>query len=95
MKTKKPRVRDYKAEYKRRIDMGKVRGYSRAQASGHPNLKIGESGISQKNKTAFPQDTIQDNQRTALMVATSPCVACICTGTPEECKKLDKWLKNG
>ena len=71
--------------------MGKARGYSRAQAAGHPNLKMGESGITQKNKTAFPQDTTQGSQRTALLVATSPCVACICTGA-ETCRKLDEWL---
>ena len=90
MKTKKPR--DYIVEYKRRIDMGKARGYSRAQAAGHPNLKIGESGIFQKNKTAYPQDTVQGSQRTLLLVATSPCVGCTCIGTPETCKKLDAWL---
>lgn len=92
MKHKKPKARDYKAEYRHRIDMGKARGYSRAQASGHPNLKIGESGISQKNKVAFSQDTTS-LERTKLMVATSPCVACICTGA-ETCRKLNEWLKN-
>lgn len=39
------RVRDYAAEYRRRIELGFQRGYSRAQAAGHARKKIGERGI--------------------------------------------------
>jgi hypothetical protein len=35
--------RDYKAEYQRRVAKGLERGYSRAQAAGHP--RKGESGV--------------------------------------------------
>lgn len=39
-----PRQRDFKAEYARRVARGLRRGFSRAQARGHP--KVGESHIS-------------------------------------------------
>ena len=35
------RIRDYKAEYRRRIERGLTRGLSRSQARGHP--KVGEA----------------------------------------------------
>lgn len=74
------KTRDYKAEYRRRIESGKARGYSRAQASGHPDRNKGEAPISETKSTAY-------------MVATSPCVGCICNGTPEVCRKLEGWLR--
>lgn len=77
----KPKARDYKAEYRHRIKSGCRHGFSRAQASGHPDRKKGEVGISEKKNVA-------------LMVATNPCIGCMCTDTtPEECKKLEGWLK--
>jgi hypothetical protein len=39
-----PKKRDYKAEYQRRIQRASEKGFSRAQARGHP--KAGEKPIS-------------------------------------------------
>lgn len=36
MATRKPRQRNYKAEYARRVQLAELRGYSRSVARGHP-----------------------------------------------------------
>lgn len=49
----KPRVRDYKAEYQRRVErLEKEKGYSRSEARGHPRKKKGELGVSYGRKIA-------------------------------------------
>lgn len=42
--------RDYQAEYRRRQELGKKRGLSKAQARGHARIKKGESSIKQLRK---------------------------------------------
>jgi hypothetical protein len=44
--------RDYKAEYKRRIQHGLERGYTRSQAAGHPTK--GEKSITEIKRTPAP-----------------------------------------
>lgn len=44
------RQRDYKAEYARRIALGKERGISRSQAAGKARTKVGEKPVSQLKK---------------------------------------------
>ena len=33
-----------------------------------------------------------NHESAKMLVATSPCLGCICSGTPETCRKLDEWL---
>ena len=46
---KKKRVRDYQAEYQRRLERGKKRGLSRSQSRGHPKKR--EKPLSNKTKS--------------------------------------------
>jgi hypothetical protein len=48
--TKRKRIRDYRAEYARRIARGRAKGLSRSQARGHPAAN--EKHISRKRKPA-------------------------------------------
>lgn len=40
MATRKPRQRDYKAEYANRVRLAELRGYSRSVARGHANPEV-------------------------------------------------------
>lgn len=45
------RIRDYKAEYRRRIERAEELGYSRSMARGHP--KKGEIGINKERRIVY------------------------------------------
>lgn len=63
-----PRTRDYKTEYKRRLEHGKARGLSPAQARGHP--RRGEPSVSDIQKA--PESTPELEQALRLLRAGKP-----------------------
>jgi len=49
-----PKQRDYKAEYARRLQRGRERGYSKSVSRGHPRKATGEVGIKRAREMLLP-----------------------------------------